>query len=291
MKEKIEKVLKNIKDKIGLDSKKSNGGYQYKGRNYKSRKYNIALVVIVIGYLFFFSSNSLFNSEGDVMSTPFNKEIALPNYKMIMKNATYSNENGILEVNFSIEKTSVTFSGELLLEAKERNNPTKKLDVNMINLNGKDYTVIVKLPKEWTTILLLFTEDNESKTSAKFYVDRRESVEDKLLKEKSKKDYLLQTVDEEIKDVNKQIEENNKQIEEKNKEIDQLKNEINRLEIDRKYLTESELIDMNTKIDSLYSQKLDTEKSIQELNKSNEELKAKIEKLNLKKEDYKKILD
>ncbi len=86
------------------------------------------------------------------MSTPFNKEIALPNYKMIMKNATYSNENGILEVNFSIEKTSVTFSGELLLEAKERNNPTKKLDVNMINLNGKDYTVIVKLPKEWTTI-------------------------------------------------------------------------------------------------------------------------------------------
>ncbi len=48
---------------------------------------------------------------------------------------------------------------------------------------------------------------------------------------------------------------------------------------------------MNTKIDSLYSQKLDTEKSIQELNKSNEELKAKIEKLNLKKEDYKKILD
>ena len=185
----------------------------------------------------------------------------------------------------------MTFSGELLLEAKERNNPTKKLDVNMINLNGKDYTVIVKLPKEWTTILLLFTEDNESKTSAKFYVDRRESVEDKSLKEKSKKDYLLQTVDEEIKDVNKQIEENHKQIEEKNKEIDQLKNEINRLEIDRKYLTESELIDMNTKIDSLYSQKLDTEKSIQELNKSNEELKAKIEKLNLKKEDYKKILD
>ena len=284
MKEKIEKVLKNIKEKIGLDSKKSNGGYQYKGRNYKSRKYNIALVVIVIGYLFFFSSNSLFNSEGDIMSTDFNKEIALPNYKMIMKNATYSNENGILEVNFSIEKTSVTFSGELLLEAKERNNPTKKLDVNMINLNGKDYTVIVKLPKEWTTILLLFTEDNESKTSAKFYVDRRESVEDKSLKEKSKKDYLLQTVDEEIKDVNKQIEE-------KNKEIDQLKNEINRLEIDKKYLTESELIDMNTKIDSLYSQKLDTEKSIQELNKSNEELKAKIEKLNLKKEDYKKILD
>ena len=284
MKEKIEKVLKNIKEKIGLDSKKSNGGYQYKGRNYKSRKYNIALVVIVIGYLFFFSSNSLFNSEGDVMSTPFNKEIALPNYKMIMKNATYSNENGILEVNFSIEKTSVTFSGELLLEAKERNNPTKKLDVNMINLNGKDYTIIVKLPKEWTTILLLFTEDNESKTSAKFYVDRRESVEDKSLKEKSKKDYLLQTVDEEIKDVNKQIEENHKQIEE-------LKNEINRLEIDKKYLTESELIDMNTKIDSLYSQKLDTEKSIQELNKSNEELKAKIEKLNLKKEDYKKILD
>ena len=206
MKEKIKKVLKNIKDKIGLDSKKSNGGYQYKGRNYKSRKYNIALVVIVIGYLFFFSSNSLFNSEGDVMSTPFNKEIALPNYKMIMKNATYSNENGILEVNFSIEKTSVTFSGELLLEAKERNNPTKKLDVNMINLNGKDYTVIVKLPKEWTTILLLFTEDNESKTSAKFYVDRRESVEDKSLKEKSKKYYLLQTVDEEIKDVNKHIE-------------------------------------------------------------------------------------
>lgn len=278
----------------GMIRKKSNEAdelYKYKGINYKSRKYNLALVIILLGYLFFFTSNSLFNSEGDIMSTPFNKEIALSNYKIIMKNATYSNENRVLEVNFSIEKTSVTLSSELILEAKERNNPAKKLDTNMINLNGKDYTIIVKLPEEWTTVLLQFTEDNEFKTSTKFYVDRRESIEEKSLEEKTRKDYLIQTVDEEIENVNKKIEENNNQIKEKDKEINQLKNEIDRLEIERKYLTESELIDMSTKIDSLYSQKLEAEKAILQCEQSIKELNGKIEKLKLKKSDFQNLID
>ena len=252
--DKLEKKLKFLIKNKGKKLDKSKENYQYKNRNYKSKKYNIATIIIVLGYLFFFTSNSIFNSEGDIMSTPFDKERVLPNYKIKMKNSTYSNENKILEVNFSIEKTNVIYSGELKVEGKERKNPGKKLDV-------------------------------------KFYVDRRESVEDEALKEKTRKEYLLQTVYEELENVNKNILENKNQIEEKNKEIIQLDSEINRLEVEKKYLTDSELIDMNSKIESLYSQKLDIEKSALQLKESIEELNGKIEKLELKKEDYNKISD
>lgn len=287
----LEKKLKVFIKNKGKKLDNNKEDYQYKDRNYKSKKYNVATIIIVLGYLFFFTSNSIFNSEGDIMSTPFNKEIALPNYKIIMKNSTYSNENKILEVNFSIEKTSIIHSGKLKVEGKERKNPSKKLDIKMINLNGKDYSIIVKLPKEWTTVLLEFRDESEAENKVKFYVDRRESVEDEALKEKTRKEYLLQTVYEELENVNKNILENKNQIEEKNKEIIQLDSEINRLEVEKKYLTDSELIDMNSKIESLYSQKLDIEKSALQLKESIEELNGKIEKLELKKEDYNKISD
>ncbi|WP_373206026.1 hypothetical protein [Clostridium tertium] len=287
----LEKKLKVFIKNKGKKLDNNKEDYQYKDRNYKSKKYNVATIIIVLGYLFFFTSNSIFNSEGDIMSTPFNKEIALPNYKIIMKNSTYSNENKILEVNFSIEKTSIIHSGELKVEGKERKNPSKKLDIKMINLNGKDYSIIVKLPKEWTTVLLEFRDESEAENKVKFYVDRRESVEDKALKEKTRKEYLLQTVYEELENVNKNILENKNQIEEKNKEITQLDSEINRLEVEKKYLTDSELIEMNSKIESLYSQKLDIEKSVLQLKESIEELNGKIEKLELKKEDYNQISD
>ncbi|MDI9218136.1 hypothetical protein [Clostridium tertium] len=289
--DKLEKKLKFLIKNKGKKLDKSKENYQYKNRNYKSKKYNIATIIIVLGYLFFFTSNSIFNSEGDIMSTPFDKEIALPNYKIKMKNSMYSNENKILEVNFSIEKTNVIYSGELKVEGKERKNPGKKLDVKMINLNGKDYSIIVKLPKEWTTVLLEFRDESEAENKVKFYVDRRESVEDEALKEKTRKEYLLQTVYEELENVNKNILENKNQIEEKNKEITQLDSEINRLEVEKKYLTDSELIEMNSKIESLYSQKLDIEKSVLQLKESIEELNGKIEKLELKKEDYNQISD
>lgn len=287
----LEKKLKVFIKNKGKKLDNNKEDYQYKDRNYKSKKYNVATIIIVLGYLFFFTSNSIFNSEGDIMSTPFNKEIALPNYKIIMKNSTYSNENKILEVNFSIEKTSIIHSGELKVEGKERKNPSKKLDIKMINFNGKDYSIIVKLPKEWTTVLLEFRDESEAENKVKFYVDRRESVEDKALKEKTRKEYLLQTVYEELENVNKNILENKNQIEEKNKEITQLDSEINRLEVEKKYLTDSELIEMNSKIESLYSQKLDIEKSVLQLKESIEELNGKIEKLELKKEDYNQISD
>lgn len=294
MKEKIDNIQKFIQLKI--ESFKERGDKKGKKeteikRNCKSKKYGVALSIIITGYLFFFLSNSIFNSEGDVMATQFNKEIAINNYKIIMKSAKYSNENSILEVNFNIEKTNLTYDKGLVVEAKERKNPSEKLTTKLVDLNQKDYTVVVNLPKEWTTVLITFIEDNDTNPLGKFYVDRREIEEKKELKEKSKREYLLQTVDEEMDIVNKKMSEIDIQIGEKNKKINQVKEEIIRLENERKYLTESELISMNSKIDQLYSENINEEKSIIELNESKKELANKIEKLNEKRADYDKITD
>ncbi|MGL4109024.1 hypothetical protein [Clostridium sp. LP20] len=287
MKEKIESILKSKFKKLGDKEKKE----KEKRCNYKSRKYNIALTIIVCGYVFFFLSNSIFNSEGDIMSTSFDKAVAMNNYKVTMKSSTYSNTNNILEVNFQLEKTNLTFDKELLLEVKERKKPNEKLKAKLINLNGKDYTVVVNLPKEWTTVLLTFTEDNEIKTSTKFYVDRRESIEDSTLKEKSRREYLLQTVDKELDEVNGKIVQSEDEIIVQNKKIEQIKLEITRLEGERKYLTESELLDINSKIESLYSDKVETEKTIMQLEDKRREMNSKLEKLEVKRSDYDKMND
>jgi len=283
MKENISRILEKIKN---IKPKKN----KILGFN-QSFKYKFSFVLIVIGYLFFFFSNSIFNSEGDVKSTPFDQAIVLPNNKITMKSATYSNENKILEVNFQIDKVNLLYDKGLIVEARERNNPDEVIQSKLINLNGKDYTVVIKLPKKWTTVLLTFIENDADKNYSKFYVDRRTSKEDSSLKEKSRREYLLQTVDEEIEEVNKKLDEIDVEIQTKNESIYSIKNEIARLENEKKYLVESELVTMNSNIEQLYSQTLEDEKAIVELNKSKEEMKVKIEKLEIKRVDYDKISD
>ncbi|GEM_PF-1747048 len=283
MKENISRILEKIKN---IKPKKN----KILGYN-QSFKYKFSFVLIVIGYLFFFFSNSIFNSEGDVKSTPFDQAIVLPNNKITMKSATYSNENKILEVNFQIDKVNLLYDKGLIVEARERNNPDEVIQSKLINLNGKDYTVVIKLPKKWTTVLLTFIENDADKNYSKFYVDRRTSKEDSSLKEKSMREYLLQTVDEEIGEVNKKLDEIDVEIQTKNESIYSIKNEIARLENEKKYLVESELVTMNSNIEQLYSQTLEDEKAIVELNKSKEEMKVKIEKLEIKRVDYDKIRD
>jgi len=208
-----------------------------------------------------------------------------------MKSATYSNENKILEVNFQIDKVNLLYDKGLIVEARERNNPDEVIQSKLINLNGKDYTVVIKLPKKWTTVLLTFIENDADKNYSKFYVDRRTSKEDSSLKEKSRREYLLQTVDEEIEEVNKKLDEIDVEIQTKNESIYSIKNEIARLENEKKYLVESELVTMKSNIEQLYSQTIEDQKAIVELNKSKEEMKVKIEKLEIKRVDYDKISD
>lgn len=283
MKEDISKVLEKLKNV----KSKSNKVLGYN----QSFKYKLSFALIIVGYLFFFFSNSIFNSEGDIKATPFDQVVAMQNNKIIMKSAKYSNENKTLEVNFQMDKVNLLYDKELIVAARERNNPDENIESKLINLNGKDYTVVVKLPKEWTTVLLTFTENDEDQNYYKFYVDRRESKEDSSLKEKTRREYLLQTVDEEIKEVNKKLTEIDIEIQEKSSSINRLKDEIARLENEKKYLVESELVTMNSKIEQLYSQTLDDERAIEELSKNKEEMKVKIEKLAIKRADYDKISD
>lgn len=257
----------------------------------QSFKYKFSFGLIIIGYLFFFFSNSIFNSEGDIKSTPFDQAIALPNNKIIMKSATYSNSSRVLEVNFQVDKVNLLYDKGLVVEARERKSPDDIIKSKLINLNGKDYTAVVKLPKKWTTVLLTLTENDEDKNYFKFYVDRRASKEDSSLKEKTRREYLLQTVGEEIEEVNKKMTKVDKEIQIKSENINSIKNEITRLENEKKYLVESELVTIDSKIDQLYTQTLDYEKNIVELEKSKEELKVKIEKLAIKRADYDKIND
>lgn len=279
------KIKKKIKSKLN-SFKRNRDKIERKVKYRKSYKYNFMLVIIVIGFLFFFSSNSIFNSEGDIKVTPYNQVNVMKNNKVMLMDSAYSNGNRLLQVNLRIEKTNIAFDKKILVEVKERANPLEKIETKLTKISNVDYIALVNLPKEWSVVEIKLIEDTEEKSAVKLYVDRRESTEKVDLKEKNINEYMIEFIEKDIENLEKNIEELDKKIEEKSNNISSYKVEINNLEKDKKYLTEAELEELNLKIEQLYSKSVDAEGEIKKIKNEKQEIRKKIEKLEEKKQDY-----
>lgn len=288
MKENIENLKENITNKfVNIKNIKVRIVKKYNFK--KSYKYNVMALIIAVGYIFFMTSNKIFNSEGNVMPIVLNKEMTLQNFKVTMKTAKYSNINKKLEVNFKIEKTNLTYENKIEIDTKERNNPQEKIKSKLIDLNGKDYVAVVDLPKKWTTVLVTLKDGQGKDAVLKFYIDRREIEEDVNLKEKTTREYLLQSVEKEVSEVNDKIDIIDGNVSEADRKIEKVKEEIKKLEEEKKYSTETESLAINQNIDRLKNEISTSEKEKIKLKEEKEELNKKIEKLNIKESDYDKI--
>lgn len=253
----------------------------------KSYKYNLALVIIFVGFSFFLSSNKIFNYEGVIKSTPFNEVVAMKNNKAMITNAVFNSKNRLLQISVKIDKSNITFDKDISVEARERKNPLEKLGAEIKKISNSEYVILITLPKEWSVVELRLIEDTEEKSYANLYVDKREIEEDEKLKEKNDKEYLVEITENEIELLLKNIDTNNKNIEEKQKNIRAYEKEISNLEDEKKYLTDKEVVEINTKIEQLYNKISDAKSEIDKIKVEEKEIKSKIEKLESKKNDIK----
>lgn len=262
--------------------------FEEKIRYKKSYKYYIFTCIFFVGYLFFFSSGYIFDTNRERKSTEIGVEINLTNSKITIISQQYNKNNGLLQVNLNVEKTNILFGNDILVSAIERADLNKNLDVKTIRLDDSQYVLLIKVPKKWTNVAIEIKEDGiENSSKAKLFIDENLCVRNDELVELSKVEYLIENVDTEIESINLDIESYKKEIEENNKKIVKTEEEIKKLEDNIKYEIESEATETTHKIETLKGDIKSLKASIEELNNQIEMLNKKINKLNEKKEDYK----
>lgn len=282
MKFKNKKINEKIK-KIKTKKEKIEEKLRYK----KSYKYYIFTCIFFVGYLIFFSSGYIFDTNRDRKSTEIGIENKMTNSLIKVTNEEFNKNTGLVQVNLNMEKTNILFGNDISVNAIERANLNKNLEVKTIRLDDSQYVLLIKAPKKWTNIAVEIKEENISDpSSTKIFIDENLCTRNDNLQELSKKDYLIQNVDDEIKNINLEIENHNKEIEKNNQIMIKTEEEIKTLEENIKYEIESEATETKQKIETLKGDINNLKANTEEINKQIEILKEKINKLNEKKKDY-----
>ncbi|MBS6502184.1 MAG: hypothetical protein KH415_11240 [Clostridium sp.] len=251
--------------------------------------YYIFTSFFLIGILFFFSSNLIFNKEMAYKSTSINEEIVLKSVKgFTLKDRKYNPTTGLIQLTLKVNRKDINNDLGVTFELRERKNPTELLECEVSKVTNTDYIITSNIKYNWDTISLTIVEDSEKeyKESIKFYSNKNDVVEDSELRIKSKNEYVLEVIDNEIKDINSRIDEINLEIDNK---INRQKNEkefINLLNEEMEYQTELEIEESKSKISSSETSIQNLESEINILNENIKELENKINKLEEKKQNF-----
>lgn len=283
-------MLENIINKVQYFIKK----IEIKIKNNKSFPYMFILFFTIIGYMFFFNSNSIIKSEAKVeLTTPLNETMELGNTKIKMLSRKYCKNSNMVEFYIYAKSIDAINTIKLNFEIKEQQNVSKIIKPEVRRLDENNYIVRAKIPKNWTVLSLTVSEflqddvllDNEknqqniSQTSiVKFYVENEDVEKVHSLKEKKASEYLVEGIDLEIKNIKDSITEKEKEINAKGIKIEELKETIVKLEEDKVYQTDIEKKDTDTTINSINSKIETLQSDIQKLHEQIKELNERIKK-------------
>lgn len=283
-------MIENIINKVQYFMKK----IEIKIKNNKSFPYMFILFFTIIGYMFFFNSNSIIKSEAKVeLTTPLNETMELGNTKIKMLSRKYCKNSNMIEFYIYAKSIDAINTIKLNFEIKEQQNVSKIIKPEVRRLDENNYIVRAKIPKNWTVLSLTVSEflqddvllDNEknqqniSQTSiVKFYVENEDVEKVHSLKEKKASEYLVEGIDLEIKNIKDSITEKEKEINAKGIKIEELKETIVKLEEDKVYQTDIEKKDTDTTINAINSKIETLQSDIQKLHEQIKELNERIKK-------------
>lgn len=227
----------------------------------KSYKYKFLLVVIVLGYVFFFSSGVIFKSNNGVTSTELNKKITLKNSEIIVKDMSFNQETKFLQIKIATQKTNINFDNDYEFEAIEKENLKEKLNVEFLKVDDNNIVIFINTSKKWSAIALDVKEKNLKEVGKeRLYIDKESCTINNELDRKIKEEYMIENLEDEIKIVDETISKYKNEIEEKKTTRSNTEEEIKKLESEKEYLTEKEKMEANQKIDS-YKSNIDTLKN------------------------------
>ena len=245
--------------------------------------------IFIAGVLFFFTSNMLLNKEVALKSTELNEEIILSSSQgFSLKDRKYNPTTGLIQLTIKVNRFDMNNDLDVTFELRERKKPTELIECEVIQVTNNDYIITANIPYKWDTISLTVVENSEKeyKDRIKMYSNKNDVVADDTLREKSKNEYVVEVIDNEIVDIRTKIEETNQLIVGKKSQQEDEKQLIKLLNEDMKYQTELEIEETKSKINSAEDSIKKYENEIKVLYENIKELENKIVKLEEKKQNF-----
>ncbi len=281
MKEKILEFQKNVESKFKKFRRSKNQSFIYFG----------ATSIIILGMVFFLTSNRIFNQDFFVKSTVLNQEILFENNNIKVLDREYNPNTGVFEMFLNIKNSNPNIDKPINISLKEKNHLDENISCELIKVGIDEYVIYSELPLDWSAVSISVTSSDEKNSLSevlKIYSDRKDTKENNNLKNENVNGYKVKFIDLEIESLNSNISEIDKLLDEKNTTESNLKKINSELEEDKKYQTENEKQESDSKINSNKSSIEKINKEKEELNNEKKELQNKISKLNKKKNDLEK---
>ncbi|MCX0355557.1 hypothetical protein LI064_13630 [Clostridium perfringens] len=281
LKEKILEFQKNVESKFKKFRRSKNQSFIYFG----------ATSIIILGMVFFLTSNRIFNQDFFVKSTVLNQEILFENNNIKVLDREYNPNTGVFEMFLNIKNSNPNIDKPINISLKEKNHLDENISCELIKVGIDEYVIYSELPLDWSAVSISVTSSDEKNSLSevlKIYSDRKDTKENNNLKNENVNGYKVKFIDLEIESLNSNISEIDKLLDEKNTTESNLKKINSELEEDKKYQTENEKQESDSKINSNKSSIEKINKEKEELNNEKKELQNKISKLNQKKNDLEK---
>lgn len=257
-----------------------------------TREYKIATAIISFLLIVFLTSKMWLPDVEKKQSTPvgYIGEISTTT-KLNLMSWEYNPISNFMEVTVSVSDDRNFNRTEFVASSKVSKSKSLETEI-IIKENSMMIIHIKKVPKNFEQVSLWIEKIKDEKSKEKsnkvnFKCDYRDVKINTDLQAKSKKEYVLKSIEVEIENVKKKISEISEAISDKQNKISVHKSDIQTLEKEMKYQTQAEIKNTNSIIDNKIKDIEFLEKQIENDNKNISSLNAKLSKLNLKLSDTK----
>lgn len=270
---KADKIIKRIQEK--LDE------IREKNRIKKSYKYIALAIFIGAGYIFFFLSPLIFDSNSGVRITELNKKIVLKNSKFSIRDEKFSEENNLLEIKLDLEKTNINFAFDYSFRAISKENTNKELPIEVVKLEDGNIVLLITTPKKWSAIAVDIKEEKMIEVGEeRIYIDRDKCSKVDDLEKKSKEEYLIDNLKTDIEKIEEKIKKYEEDIEINKLTKKNTEKEIEEIEKQKEFLVGEELEKANSNIEKYKNDIIGLDNVNIDLEDKIQEEKEKIKMLN-----------
>ncbi|WP_283700139.1 hypothetical protein, partial [Clostridium perfringens] len=200
MKEKILEFQKNVESKFKKFRRSKNQSFIYFG----------ATSIIILGMVFFLTSNRIFNQDFFVKSTVLNQEILFENNNIKVLDREYNPNTGVFEMFLNIKNSNPNIDKPINISLKEKNHLDENISCELIKVGIDEYVIYSELPLDWSAVsisVISSDEKNRSGEVLKIYSDRKDTKENNNLKNENVNGYKVKFIDLEIESLNSNISE------------------------------------------------------------------------------------
>ncbi len=250
-------------------------------------KFVIPINIIIIGYLFFFSSRLWMPVGSDVsFYTRLGVAQEWKDREITVIRWDYCEADRSMEIELDIQNKSFDGNNKYVASARDINEGF--IDISKV-VEEPDW-IIIKLsdiPKRWSEISLRLGMTEDDDEPCKIYTNILKVNHVEQLGQDDIEGYRIQRFNLEISNYEKEMKKNQKEIDKTQKTNDNITQEIRRLEQNKKNETDQQKNETDEIISNARSQITMNNTAVQELEQKNTEIQKRIEKVQIQIEDLK----